>query len=209
MKRLVVAAVVAVLASCAGKPPPPTRYYQLALPLAEPAVDGQGTLVIEPLATTGAYDDERMVYRVDPYRLDYYDYHRWTAAPGALVSGYLEQALRRTGRFRTVASESTAPGAVTLGGRVVALEEVDTSKTRWVGHVVLELVARDASGNIVWTRDFDENEPMPTQSPEGLARAVTAAMARVANRVAPELGSLCDRQALSAGSRAPLARAAQ
>ncbi len=207
MKHVCLALVLAT--ACAGKAPPPTRFYQLAAPTADPARSGDGVLVVEPLASDGAYDDERMVYRVDPYRLDYYDYHRWTAAPGALVASYLEQALRTSGRFRAVTGESGEPGALTLGGRVIALEEVDASKTRWVGHVALELVARDADGDVVWTRDFDEKAVMPTQSPEGLARAITEAMARIAARVTPELATLCDRQARSARSAAPLARAPQ
>ena len=78
MKTLV---LVFGLAGCAGKVPE-TRYYQLASPPRAPNT-GDQILVVEPLVTDAAYDDDRIVYRISPYRLDYYQYHRWTGAPGA------------------------------------------------------------------------------------------------------------------------------
>ncbi len=173
---------IALAISCGGKPPPPTRFYELPAPTAATTADAP-TLVIEPLVAEGAYDDERMVYRASPYRLDYYDYHRWGAPPGQLVASYLEHALQ--GSFHTVATPDDR--SLVLGGRITALEEVDASKTKWVGHVALELALRDASGKVVWTGQFDESVPMPTQSPEGLARAITTAMQRIAQHVAPKL----------------------
>lgn len=189
------ALLVVLLIGCGGKPPPPTRYYELALPAQTSQMSSAGSIVIEPFTAEGAYDDERMVYRSSPYRLDYYDYHRWGAPPGQLVASYLEQTLRKSGRFKTVATDSGEDNAIVLSGRVLALEEVDTSKTKWTGHIALELTARDASGKVVWTQQFDESVPMPVQSPEGLAQAVTAAMQRIAGRIAPTLGELAERQA--------------
>lgn len=192
MKTLILAFV---LTACGGKPPPPTRYYQLALPAKteQPAQD-LGALVIEPFNAEGAYDDERMVYRSSPYRLDYYDYHRWGAPPGQLVASYLEQVLRKSGKFKSVAADSGEDNALTLTGRVLALEEVDTSKTTWTGRIALELSARDPSGKVVWTQHFDESVAMPVQSPEGLAAAISSAMQRIAGRIAPQLGEIAERQ---------------
>ena len=194
MKLLI---VVLCLAACGSSPPPATRYYQLALPAGTQAQAAEqlGALVIEPLTAEGAYDDERMVYRSSPYRLDYYDYHRWGAAPGPLVTTYLQQVLRKSGRFKSVVTDdSSDEHALTLSGRILAIEEVDTSKKKWNGHIALELSARDASGKVVWTQHFDETAPMPVQSPEGLAAAVTAAMQRIAGQIAPQLGEIAERQ---------------
>src|SRR5207245_1671485 len=90
--------------------------------------------------------------------------------------------------------EGGADGTLTLGGRVVALEEVDAAPQRWVGRIVIELVARDTAGKIVWSDQVAESVALPVQSPEGLARAITVAMQRIAARVAPAVGDLCDRQ---------------
>ncbi len=183
-----------VIAACGSKVPA-TRYYQLATPT-KPAAGGTATLAIEPLVTDSAYDDERMVYRTTPYRLDYYQYHRWSSAPGELVGNYLEQAFEHSGMFHAVTRGPGGDAPVMLGGRVLAIEEVDASKQQWLGHVVLELTLTDTrTGEVVWRQQFDESEPMPAQRPEGLARALSVAMARIAERAGPAIADVAERQA--------------
>lgn len=185
---------VLALGGCAGKLPE-TRFYQIA---AEPRVAppaGDITLVVEPLSTDPAYDDERIVYRTTPYRLDYYQYHRWSAPPGAMVGNYLEQALENSGKFRSVAREISADAPAVLGGRVIAIEEIDTSKSSWRGRIVIELTLSDArTGVALWTEQYDETEPLASQTPEGLAKGLSAAMARIVSRAAPVIAEIADRQ---------------
>lgn len=193
---VVVGAALAV-AACTGKVPD-TRYYQLAAPAAG-APRGDLVLVMEPLETEPAYDDDRIVYRTSPYRLDYYHYHRWSASPGTMVGNYLEQALERSGRFRAVVRELTADAQVVLGGRVVAIEEVDASRSRWLGRIVLELTLTDARTNaVLWTQQYEETEPLATQNPEGLARALSVAMRRIVARASPAIADVAG-QRIAAG----------
>lgn len=185
--------LVLAIAACGGKLPD-TRYYQLASP--EPkGKGGDGVLVLENLTTDGAYDDDRIVYRTTPFRLDYYQYQRWSSAPGVMVGNYLEQALERSGKFRSVVREMTADAPVVLAGRVIAIEEVDRSKTEWLGRIVIELQLTDARTNeTLWTDQFDESEPLKAQTPEGLAQAISAAMGRIMDRTVPTLAEITDRQ---------------
>jgi ABC-type uncharacterized transport system auxiliary subunit len=190
-------AAIAVLVACAacGGKLPETRYYQLAAPTAG-LRGGDGILVLDTLATDAAYDDERIVYRTTPFRLDYYQYHHWSSAPGVMVGNYLEQALENSGKFRAVVREMSPDAAVVLAGRVVAIEEVDRSTTEWLGRVVLELVLTDArTSEILWTDRLEETEPLRQQTPEGLAAALSAAMSRIAARTAPVIADLAERQA--------------
>jgi ABC-type uncharacterized transport system auxiliary subunit len=188
------ALVLAFAVGCGGAAPP-TRYYHLAPPPpAGSGARGTAVLVLEPLITDSGYDDERIVYRTNPYRFDYYDYHRWSAAPGVLVGNYLELALERSGRFRSVVREATPDAALVMTGRVSAIEEVDRSRDKWFGHLVLELQLTDqTTGEVVWSEQFDETVAMPKQSPEGLARALSIAMERVVKRAAPAVGELAER----------------
>jgi ABC-type uncharacterized transport system auxiliary subunit len=195
--------------ACSGKLPE-TRYYQLAQ-LAEPAqlagpatttTRGDTILVLETLAAEAAYDDDRIAYRTTPVRIDYYHYHRWSSAPGVMVSNYLEQALEATGRFRAVVRELTAAAPVILGGRVLAIEEVDRGPTSWLARIVLELTLSDVrTGEALWTDQIQETEPLAQRTPEGLATALSKAMARIVTRTAPVIADLADRQARV---RAPL-----
>lgn len=185
-----------LLLACGGKLPE-TRYYELApAPVANTQSTSDLVLVLEPLSTDAAYDDERIVYRTNAYRFDYYQYHRWSAAPGTLVGNYLERAFERTGRFRAVVRELDPSAPVILGGRVIAIEEVDDAKDRWRGHLVLELTLTDArSGEVVWSDQYEEYEPLPAQTPEGLARALSTALARIADRAAPVVAEHAERTA--------------
>jgi uncharacterized lipoprotein YmbA len=60
--------VLLLVAACSGKLPT-TRFYQLAEPAGKPWGSSGVALVVEVLTTDSAYDDERIVYRVTPYRL--------------------------------------------------------------------------------------------------------------------------------------------
>jgi ABC-type uncharacterized transport system auxiliary subunit len=197
------------LAACAGKVPE-TRYYQLASPKTAVASNSGVALVVNSLDTEGAYDDERIVYRLTPFRLDYYDYHRWSAAPGAMIGNYLEQAFEASGRFRSVTREPNPSAPVTLGGRVIAIEEVDKSKTSWVGRIVVELTVVDKNGDMLWSQQYEENEPLTVQTPEGLARALSKALDRIAARAVPVVSDLAVQAAKrDEGAKATASRAAR
>jgi len=201
-------ALLLVLAACAGKVPE-TRYYQLAAKAAPAPEKADVSLAIEPLVADAAYDDDRIVYRLTPYRLDYYNYQRWSAPPGQLVGNFLQDAFGKSGRFRAVMHEASEAAPVTLGGRLIALEEIDKSKTQWVGHVSLELTLTDNQTNkIVWSQQFDETEPLKMQSPEGLAEAISTAMTRVTQKALPEVAAIAEQQQVAHES-APAARVAR
>lgn len=205
LARAVIAAglAAAFLGACAGKVPE-TRYYQLAAPPAAAGAQGSDlVLALEPLAVDDAYQDERIVYRTNPYRLDYYNYHRWSAPPGTLIADYLEQALERSGKFRAVMREAEGNVPAVLGGRVLAIEEVDESPGRWLGRITVELTLKDAqTGAVLWTEQLAETEPLPAQNPEGLARALSAALGRIAKRAIPAIAEHA-QQAAAAAAPAP------
>jgi uncharacterized lipoprotein YmbA len=182
------ALVACALAASCGGTVPETRYYQLAEPPPAQVQGGDVTLMLEQLETDDAYADERMVYRTTPYRFDYYQYHRWSVSPGVMITNYLEQALENSGRFRAVLREPSASAVAVLRGRVIAIEEVDTSRTQWAGRLVIELTLTDAkSRGVLWTQQLAETERMPAPTPEALAKAISAAMARIAARAVPRI----------------------
>ena len=64
------------------------------------------------------------------------------------------------------------------------------------GRVVVELSLTDArSGESLWSEQIEETEPLPTQTPEGLAKALSIAMARIATKAAPVVADIADKQA--------------
>ena len=109
------------------------------------------------------------------------------------VRGY--RALERSGQFTHVSRDSEHASA-SLRGRVIAIEEVDRSKTQWHGRLVLELALVDPkTSETLWSEQFEELEPLRTQSPEGLAEALSIAMTRIADRATPAIADHARRRA--------------
>ena len=186
--RTLAGLAIVLLAACGGKLPE-TRFYLLAAPAANPAPatsPGDLAIALEPFDTDPGYDDDRIVFRSTAYRMDYYQYHRWSAAPGTIVGNFLEQALERSGQFKSVSREVSDHSSATVRGRVLVIEEVDSSKTKWFGRLVIELAVVDPkTSEVLWTQQFEESEPLRTQSPEGLAEALSVALTRIATRATP------------------------
>jgi hypothetical protein len=89
-----------------------------------------------------------------------------------------------------------------LGGRVVAIEEVDASRARWLGRIVVELTLTDAhTGAVLWTQQYEETEPLTKQSPEGLARAISIAMQRIVARATPAIADVAGQRIARGASR--------
>lgn len=107
------------LASACASTPPDTHYYQLVVAQTRrpPGLAHDLVLGIEAFAVNSAYATERIVYRRSPYRLDYYNYHRWIAEPSLQIAEYLREAYARTGAFARVASGQSGDSTLTLGGR--------------------------------------------------------------------------------------------
>lgn len=184
MKWWIIASAL-MLTACASKPE--VKYYTVSSSLLEAKeAKGSAVLAVEQFVGDAAYEDTRMVYRESQFELDYYYYHRWTSPPAVMISDYLRVAYARSGLFRTVESGFTPEAAAFLNGRIVAVEEVDVDEDNWKARVVIDMRLRNSkTGRVVWAETLTEEEPMDEQTPEGLARAVSRAMARIVERSGP------------------------
>lgn len=178
-----VVGVVLVAVACGG--PQRIRHYHPEVP--KDAVKARSTksapdltIAVEDFSAGAAYDEQRIVYRAENYRIDYYHFHRWGAPPGMIVGETLRDVYRKSGAFESVVGAYTTRADVVLSGRVLALEEVDVNKKKWVGHVALDLRLRDAAtGELLWTEIVEKRKPLAEQSPKGLARAVSEALTEI------------------------------
>ena len=182
---------------------PETTYYRLVPPPPTERADNGVVMMVDELRVDAAYDDERIAYRTSPYTLEYYEYHRWSAPPGMLVSDFLRSAYANTGEFARVIRDPEPEAAVVLSGRVIALEEVDRTPEVWWGHVELELELRDAdTRELLWSKRVRERERLHERSPEGLAQAAGKAMRRVVDRTAPQIARAAQEAAEIGAPRA-------
>lgn len=185
-------ALLLTLTGClAGGPTPDTTLYRLDVRSADPAPEcgsAGPALVVEDLDVDGAYDDARITYRKGRYALSRYHYHRWSAAPGVLVADALRTAYQRTCGFSVVRRDRRARADVTLGGRVLRIEEVDASDERWRAELAVELFALDTeTGRTIWTHSEVASVALEQQSPRGVADAMSALVWKIARHTSPRI----------------------
>ncbi len=193
MTRLFVLIAAVWLVSCGSRPD--IRYYQLKVDQTAilRADDSTPRVVfaVEAMIGDSAYEDPRIVYRVSPYRLDYYHYHRWTAPPGVMLSDFLRDAYEQTGYFDSVVAGFSPDASVFLYGRLVAFEEVDVEKDSWLARIKINLALREAAtGDVIWNRTITEEVSVTDRTPEGVAAAMSAAATRIVADTAPEFARL-------------------
>jgi uncharacterized lipoprotein YmbA len=157
-------ALLGAASGCAKRPP--THYYVLQAVHEESATSpvvaggaglrvGVSTFQIDP-----PYDQDRIVYRIgtDSPEIGYYVYHRWAVPLSRMLPMLVAESFSGVDGVPSI--EPVSPGATYdayLGGRCVALEEVDTGDGPRV-HARIRLELRLADGSVVWIRDVAVDE---------------------------------------------------
>lgn len=140
---------------------PTTHYYVLApSPVGEVETSGGAAggvrLGVENFTVDPPYDQDRLVYRVghESGEVGFYNYHRWAASPGRLVSTALIAGLRGTPGIAVVEpARKNGSHSMLLAGRVVALEEIDLPGRQLV-RIQVDLKVLDMSGR------SDDHQPV-------------------------------------------------
>lgn len=171
-----------VVSACSSTPP--VKYYKLATPtLEQPAQTSALVLVVEDFTASPVYDDMRIIYRQNAYTLDYYHYHRWSAPPSVLVTDALRAGLDRSGRYKGILSSFSPTADAILTGRVIAFEEVDETSA-WFAHAEVAVEIRSTlDGSLLWSSQLEARQKLAKRNPEGLAQAMTQAMADINTQI--------------------------
>ena len=186
---LLAALLVACLGGC-GKPPMLVNQYILEYPA--PVVGGKmkipAAIKVEPFSVAQAVNTNAMVYQPQPFQTQVYNYSRWRANPGYLVTDFLIRDLRESGRFKAVfGPDTTGEYRFKLEGGVVEFQEVDATDG-WQAFLALTVTLLDTQPEelprrVVFQRNYRVQEPMPEKTPKGLAQGMSRAMEQVSARI--------------------------
>lgn len=173
-----------------GKPSPLVEYYTLEYP--SPTFENlsrvEQTIKVERFSVAKMFNTVAMVYRPEPLKLDTYASNRWMVNPGDMTSDYLLRDLRNSGLFLAVFSYRDYEDArFVLEGGLEEFLEVDEEKGRsailTLSVNLLDLSRRDTPGRVVFQKRYRTVEPIHAATPAGLARAMSAGMAKVSAQV--------------------------
>jgi ABC-type uncharacterized transport system auxiliary subunit len=186
---LLIALLMACLGGC-GKPPMLVNQYILDYPA--PVTGGKGKipadLKVEPFSVAQAFNTNAIVYQPQPFQSQVYNYSRWRANPGNLVTDYLVRDLREAGLFRAVfGPDSGAKARFKVEGGVAEFQEVDAADG-WQASLALTVTLLDTDKEeipqrVVFQKNYRVQAPMPEKTPQGLAQAMSQAMAQASGRI--------------------------
>jgi uncharacterized lipoprotein YmbA len=176
----VIVAVGLIATACASvRTSPEIRYYVLAV-TNDNARALPAPVRVDVFSIDDPYATRQLAYRASPYRLAYYNYHRWAGSPEGVVAAAVRDYLEQGG-----AEVEGAP--FEISARVRRLEEVDDDEG-WSGALTIDFTVHQA-GALVLERAYSETEPAAERNPE----AVVAALSRALNTILHTLvGDLAD-----------------
>lgn len=175
---------------------PKTRYFTVAMPAPAPTSDPKTSFVLDVprFQAAEALRDDRILYFQSATELNYYEYHRWSAAPATLMSELVANRLRGTGAFSDVRLfPRTRPGDYVLRGRLTDFEELDDEPA---GHVrvglALELV-RSRDHKTVWSDTRRLTGEIQGKGVEGVVDALNSSASRLLDQILPGLVAQVER----------------
>ena len=189
LPTLLVAFLVACLGGC-GKPPMLVNQYILEYPA--PVVGGRAKIPadvkVELFSVAQTFNTNAMVYQPQPYQSQSYNYSRWRANPGNLVTDYLIRDLRESGLFKAVfGPDSSGKHRFKLEGGVAEFQELDASNG-WqasLAHTVtlLDTEREELPQRVIFQKNYRTAEPLTEKTPAGLAQAMSRAMERLSAEI--------------------------
>jgi cholesterol transport system auxiliary component len=155
-----------------------TKNVLNTVPLDVPSEKGHpATLLVLVPETTAAYATTQMAYSTRPYQIAYYAKNEWVETPSQMIQPLVVATLRSTHYFSEVLP---APyfGSHTFGLRIEVLElEQDFTSEPPVLRLAMRVsLSRDATNEIVATKDLSVNQPMRERNPHAGVVAANEAM---------------------------------
>ena len=151
------------------------------------AVVGVQRFQVAPL-----YNTNRIIYRDKQFKRNAYNYHKWRANPGDLVSYFLARDLAESAMFKAVFTlDKKLPVSHTLEGRVDEFFEFDRDNL-WeavlsVSVTLIKEKEPDISKRILMQKKYRVRKPCRQKNPQALAEAMSLAMAAVSKNIKDDL----------------------
>jgi ABC-type uncharacterized transport system auxiliary subunit len=188
---LAIAAAVA-LAACGSVRYPAHYVLEVAPapPTAAPPRSALGPLVVRELACPLYLCEGRVVYREEPHRVGFYDYHRWAVNPRTTLTRVLADRIRASSLFESVTvAGSPARAAYLLRGEIERFEEVDEKRAVHAICTISAEIVDVNTGTATWRGTVSEMVPVQQRDVADVVVALSVASRTVADRLVASVAS--------------------
>lgn len=194
VQRLQTLAVAVVLLVAACTAPPQKKNYLLNyVPdvLANRLKQGPYPFVmrVREFEIEEAYARPQIVYRRNPYELQYYFYRVWAIKPTRMITDIVAKHLTSANLVSTVVRryDEGAKPDYELSGLIEAIEEYD-SETIWFSHIALRFkLTRLSDAAVLYNRRFDQRKRVYENKPEYVVREMSQIMNHIMDQVTHDL----------------------
>lgn len=141
------------------------------------------------------YNNNRMNYKVNPFKMDAYNYSRWRVNPADLVGDYLLRDLRDSNIIAVVLSYKNPEDTRFLieGGIEEFLEVIEEGRhyaVFWINLIMIDTKESEITKKIIFQKRYQAKEPLKDHSPESLAKGMSASVARVSEEFVGDIYSV-------------------
>lgn len=188
---LATAAVVA-LAACGSVRYPAHYVLEVAPapPAAAPSQSALGPLVVRELGCPPYLCEGRVVYREEPHRVGFYDYHRWAIDPRAALIRVLADRIRASSLFESVTvGGSPARAAYLLRGEIERFEEVDEKTSVHAICTISAEIVDMKTGRTIWRDSDSHTVPVQQRDVPGVVVGLGVASRTVADRLVTSIAT--------------------
>jgi ABC-type uncharacterized transport system auxiliary subunit len=171
-------AAVLLLSGCTGKVRYPNYYTLATAPTKQPAANAHpsGTVAVRRFEAPAYLRQGRIVYRQTPEEVGFYDYHRWAADPGAVVTAGLIDSLRSSNLFVFVEPyDGHDSHDYLVSGRLERLDEVDYNGGVQVEVKLSAQLVNARTGASVWAGAVTQTSSVPTRNVNSVVVAMSSA----------------------------------
>jgi len=136
-------------------------------------------LVLEP-ETTPAYATTQMAYSTQAYQIAYFTKNDWAETPSQMIQPLIVQTLRSTQYFSEVLSPPDfGRHTFVLRSEILELKQDFTSEPAML-HLAMRIsLSRDATNQVVATKELSVSQPMSERNPYAGVVAANEAMPKL------------------------------
>ena len=174
----------------------PIHYYALEMPPAP--VSGVApagpTLTVSNVWVPPELQDGRIRYRLGSNEVGAYQFHRWVERPGSMIAESLVQALRASGKYRSVMeSSSAAAGDYQLRGKLYEFDEIDRDTIETCISLRVDLVDMKTR-QVVWGNLVKHEEPVRNKNVPDVVASLDRNLQAVVKETAAGIGGFLAAQ---------------
>jgi cholesterol transport system auxiliary component len=135
--------------------------------------------------TKPIYDTTQMAYTIQPYQIAYFSQNEWGETPSQMIQPLIVQTIQNTNYFSAVLSQPHfGRHTYALRTEILELKQDFTSNPATLELAMRFQLSREATNQIIATKEFSVREPMLEKTPYAGVVAANDATARLLRELA-------------------------